>query len=158
MAITLPGAFPGRRLRRVRKHDFSRRLVRENQLTVNDLIYPVFVLEGEGQREAVASMPGMDRLSIDLLLEEAAELVAQRTVLGNALRQMPGIEKCWDSEANMVLVRVADSARAYEGMKARKVLVKNVSTMHPLLANCLRLTVGTAEDNAQMLAALQASL
>ena len=75
MAITLPGAFPGRRLRRVRKHDFSRRLVRENQLTVNDLIYPVFVLEGEGQREAVASMPGVDRLSIDLLLIEAAELV-----------------------------------------------------------------------------------
>lgn len=76
MAITLPGAFPGRRLRRVRKHDFSRRLVRENQLTVNDLIYPVFVLEGEGQREAVASMPGVDRLSIDLLLAEAEELVA----------------------------------------------------------------------------------
>ena len=75
MATTLPGAFPGRRLRRVRKHDFSRRLVRENQLTVNDLIYPVFVLEGEGQREAVASMPGVDRLSIDLLLIEAAELV-----------------------------------------------------------------------------------
>ena len=75
MAITLPGAFPGRRLRRVRKHDFSRRLVRENQLTVNDLIYPVFVLEGEGQRDAVASMPGVDRLSIDLLLIEAAELV-----------------------------------------------------------------------------------
>ncbi|MCD8548715.1 MAG: porphobilinogen synthase, partial [Aeromonadaceae bacterium] len=76
MATTLPGAFPGRRLRRVRKHDFSRRLVRENVLTVDDLIYPVFVLEGEGQREAVASMPGVDRLSIDLLLEEAAELVA----------------------------------------------------------------------------------
>ena len=71
---------------------------------------------------------------------------------------MPGVERCWDSEANMVLIRVADSARTYEGMKSRKVLVKNVSTMHPLLANCLRLTVGTADDNAQMLAALQASL
>ena len=71
---------------------------------------------------------------------------------------MQGVEKCWDSEANMVLIRVADSAKAYEGMKNRKVLVKNVSTMHPLLANCLRLTVGNAEDNAQMLAALQASL
>ena len=58
----------------------------------------------------------------------------------------------------MVLVRVADSARVFEGMKSRKVLVKNVSTMHPMLANCLRLTVGNAEDNAQMLAALQASL
>ena len=90
--------------------------------------------------------------------DQAAELRAQRTVLINALRQMPGIEKCWDSEANMVLIRVADSAKAYEGMKNRKVLVKNVSTMHPLLANCLRLTVGNADDNAQMLAALQASL
>ena len=76
MAITLPGAFPGRRLRRVRKHDFSRRLVRENVLTANDLIYPVFVLEGENRREAVTSMPGVDRLSIDLLLAEAEELVA----------------------------------------------------------------------------------
>lgn len=76
MATTLPGAFPGRRLRRARKQDFSRRLMRENRLTADDLIYPVFVLEGEGQREAVASMPGVDRLSIDLLLIEAAELVA----------------------------------------------------------------------------------
>lgn len=67
--------FPTTRLRRIRRDDFSRRLVRETQLTVNDLIYPMFVLEGAGQREAVASMPGVERLSIDLLLEEAAELV-----------------------------------------------------------------------------------
>ncbi|GHA19991.1 porphobilinogen synthase [Oceanisphaera arctica] len=67
--------FPSRRLRRSRKHDFSRRLVRENTLTVDDLIYPVFVLPGFQRREAVASMPGIERLSIDLLLEEAAELV-----------------------------------------------------------------------------------
>ena len=66
--------------------------------------------------------------------------------------------KAWPSDANMVLVRVPDAARAFEGMKARGVLVKNVSKMHPLLANCLRLTVGTADENAQMLAALQASL
>tara|TARA_R110000764_G_scaffold185866_1_gene271240 strand:+ start:126 stop:1094 length:969 start_codon:yes stop_codon:yes gene_type:complete len=59
----------------MRRDDFSRRLMRENTLTVNDLIYPVFVLEGEGQRETIASMPGIERLSIDLLLEEAAELV-----------------------------------------------------------------------------------
>lgn len=70
------GQFPARRLRRMRKDDFSRRLMSENQLTVNDLIYPVFVLEGENQREQVASMPGVERKSIDLLLEEAAELVA----------------------------------------------------------------------------------
>ena len=69
------GGFHSRRLRRTRKHDFSRRLVREHRLTVDDLIYPVFVLPGIGRREAVESMPGIDRLSIDLLLEEAAELV-----------------------------------------------------------------------------------
>jgi porphobilinogen synthase len=56
----------------MRKDDFSRRLMRENILTPNDLIYPVFVLEGEGQSEQVPSMPGVHRLSIDLLLEEAA--------------------------------------------------------------------------------------
>ena len=94
----------------------------------------------------------------DVFAAQAAELRAQRTVLIEALRAMPGIEKVWDSEANMVLVRVADAGKAYEGMKTRKVLIKNVSTMHPLLHNCLRLTVGNAQDNATMLAALQASL
>jgi len=69
------GQYPARRLRRMRKDDFSRRLMAENQLTVNDLIYPVFVLEGENQREAIGSMPGVERKSIDLLLEEAQELV-----------------------------------------------------------------------------------
>ncbi|TKB46283.1 porphobilinogen synthase [Thalassotalea mangrovi] len=69
------GQFPARRMRRMRKDDFSRRLMAENQLTVNDLIYPVFVLEGENQREAIPSMPGIERKSIDLLLEEAQELV-----------------------------------------------------------------------------------
>ncbi|MCW8918304.1 MAG: porphobilinogen synthase [Gammaproteobacteria bacterium] len=69
-------AFPLSRMRRMRRDDFSRRLMRENLLTSNDLIYPMFILEGEGQREAVASMPGVERLSIDLLLEQAAELVA----------------------------------------------------------------------------------
>ncbi|AGI31658.1 TPA: porphobilinogen synthase [Mannheimia haemolytica] len=67
--------YPLRRMRRLRKHDFSRRLVAENQLTVNDLIYPVFVIEGENQRVQVPSMPGVERLTIDQLLVEAAELV-----------------------------------------------------------------------------------
>ncbi|MGB7386658.1 MULTISPECIES: porphobilinogen synthase [Pseudomonas] len=71
----VPRPFPLSRPRRMRRDDFSRRLMRENTLTTDDLIYPVFVLEGEGQREAIASMPGIERLSIDLLLEEAAELV-----------------------------------------------------------------------------------
>ena len=69
------GQFPARRMRRMRRDDFSRRLMSENQLTVNDLIYPVFVLEGENQRETIDSMPGVERKSIDLLLEEAQELV-----------------------------------------------------------------------------------
>jgi porphobilinogen synthase len=69
------GQFPARRMRRMRRDDFSRRLMAESTLTVNDLIFPVFVLEGENQREAVPSMPGVERLSIDLLLEEAKELV-----------------------------------------------------------------------------------
>ena len=67
--------FPSSRPRRMRFDDFSRRMMRETRLSVDNLIYPVFVLEGENQREAIPSMPGIDRLSIDLLLEEAAELV-----------------------------------------------------------------------------------
>ena len=69
------GAFPRRRMRRMRRDDFSRRLMRESSLCVDDLIYPMFILEGEGQRESVASMPGIERLSIDELIKEAAELV-----------------------------------------------------------------------------------
>ena len=68
--------FPATRLRRNRRDEFSRRLVREHVLTVDDLILPVFVLDGENRREAVASMPGVERLSIDLLLQEAEEWVA----------------------------------------------------------------------------------
>ncbi len=63
--------FPIIRKRRMRRDDFSRRLMRENQLSANDFIYPMFVLDGEQQRQAVSSMPGIERLSIDLLLEEA---------------------------------------------------------------------------------------
>lgn len=75
MTQYLNTSFPQRRMRRLRKHDFSRRLVAENQLTTNDLIYPVFVIEGENHREAVPSMPGVERLTIDQLLIEAGLLV-----------------------------------------------------------------------------------
>ena len=94
----------------------------------------------------------------EVFAAQAAELRTQRSALIAALRALPGIEKCWDSEANMVLVRVQDAAGTYAGMKARKVLIKNVSTMHSTLTNCLRLTVGSADDNARMLAALKESL
>ena len=70
------GRFPQVRMRRMRRDTFSRRLMRENTLAVDDLIYPMFILEGDNQRETVDSMPGIERLSIDLLLKEAAELVA----------------------------------------------------------------------------------
>ena len=68
--------FPATRLRRMRRDDFSRRLMRETVLSPADLIYPVFVIEGKGQRESIVSMPGIERLSIDELLREAKELVA----------------------------------------------------------------------------------
>jgi histidinol-phosphate aminotransferase len=88
---------------------------------------------------------------------QAQDIREERGRIQRALAALPGVTS-WPSDANMILVRVPDAARAFDGMKARGVLVKNVSRMHPLLANCLRLTVGTADENTQMLAALQASL
>lgn len=69
------GFFPSRRLRRIRAQAFSRDLVRENSISAKDLIYPVFVLEGNNKKEAVASMPGVERKTLDLLLEECQEIV-----------------------------------------------------------------------------------
>ena len=71
MSKSIHRQFPSTRLRRSRATEFSRRLVRETQLTVDDLILPLFVIDGEGEREPVASMPGVERLSIDLLVEQA---------------------------------------------------------------------------------------
>lgn len=68
------GPFPLTRMRRMRKDDFSRRLMRETTLTVNDLIYPMFVIEGQGQREKVPSMPGIERVTLDELQKEARQL------------------------------------------------------------------------------------
>ena len=88
---------------------------------------------------------------------QAQELIAQRALLFEALQATDGV-KVWPSDANMILVRVPDANRTFAGMKAHGVLVKNVSGLHPLLANCLRLTVGTQDENTRMLAALKASL
>jgi porphobilinogen synthase len=71
-------SFPSTRLRRMRRDEFSRRLMRETQLTVDALIYPIFVVEGDKQRQPVASMPGIERLSVDELLRECAALSALR--------------------------------------------------------------------------------
>ncbi|MEJ8845703.1 porphobilinogen synthase [Variovorax rhizosphaerae] len=74
--MTSPASFPAARPRRLRRDAFSRNLMREHAVTAHDLIYPVFVQEGHKQRHAVASMPGVDRLSLDLLLPVAEECVA----------------------------------------------------------------------------------
>ena len=70
------GPYPRRRLRRMRRSGFSRRLMRETRLSADDLIYPLFVLEGTRRREAVPSMPGVERLSIDELVREAETALA----------------------------------------------------------------------------------
>ena len=73
--MSATGHFPGTRMRRMRRDDFSRRLMRESVLTVDDFIYPVFVLDGEGRVEKVASMPGVERQSLDVLLKTAERAV-----------------------------------------------------------------------------------
>ncbi len=93
----------------------------------------------------------------DVFRQQALDLIQERALLLKALRALPGLT-CWNSDANMILVRVPDAAKAFEGMKSQGVLIKNVSKMHPLLANCLRLTVGTAAENIQMLKALEQSI
>ena len=98
--MTYPlGTFPGLRMRRMRRDDFSRRLMRENVLTTNDLIYPVFVMDGNGRTEAVASMPGVERYTIDRLLtlmEACVEMripaVALFPVVDDKLKTVEGHE------------------------------------------------------------------
>ena len=84
MLFNAPRHYPQSRLRRNRYHDFSRRLVRETQLSANDLIYPMFVVEGQGQRIPVDAMPGIERYSIDELLKEA-EIAAKLGIPAIAL-------------------------------------------------------------------------
>ena len=96
--------FPGTRLRRMRRDDFSRRLMRESVLTADDLIYPVFVLEGSQRVEAVASMPGVERQSLDVLLktaERAMELGVPALALFpvvDAAFKTPGAEEAWNPD------------------------------------------------------------
>ena len=93
----------------------------------------------------------------DVFATQAKDLRAQRARLLKELASLAGVTP-FPSEANMILVRVPDAAKTFEGLKAQGVLIKNVSKMHPLLANCLRLTVGTAPENTQLLAAMKASV
>ncbi len=96
------GKFPRRRMRRTRRDDFSRRLVRQHMVTPDDLIYPVFVIDGKGRREAVASMPGVDRVTPDLLLSVAERCLELRVpaialfpVVDSGLKT-PGAEEAFD--------------------------------------------------------------
>jgi histidinol-phosphate aminotransferase len=93
----------------------------------------------------------------DEYARQAALLRAERERLLDTLATLPGVLRVWPSQANMILIRVADAASTFAGMKQRGLLIKNVSALHPLLANCLRLTVGTPEENARMIEALAAA-
>jgi histidinol-phosphate aminotransferase len=93
----------------------------------------------------------------EVFAAQAGEICAQRAMLLEALGKLPGV-KPYPSDANMILVRVPDAEKTFTNLRQRKVLVKNVSKMHALLANCLRLTVGTPAENQTLLAALKESL
>jgi histidinol-phosphate aminotransferase len=93
----------------------------------------------------------------DEYARQAASIREQRERLFAALAALPGATP-FPSQANMILVRVPDAARTFSALKERRILVKNVSALHPLLANCLRLTVGTPDENTLMIQALKESL
>lgn len=99
MPAHISAAYPAIRLRRMRRDPFSRALMRENTITASDLIYPVFILDGVGQRQQVGSMPGVERVSVDLLMEVAQECVtlgipvlAIFPVIDAALKTYDGVE------------------------------------------------------------------
>jgi len=89
----------------------------------------------------------------EVFAAQAVQICEQRAVLMNALGRMSGVTP-FPSDANMVLVRVPDAQRCFDALKARGLLVKNVSKMHPLLGQCLRLTIGTPLENASLISAL----
>ena len=93
----------------------------------------------------------------DEYARQAQSIREQRQRLFAALQALPGVH-AFPSDANMVLARVPDAARSFAALKARGILVKNVSALHPLLANCLRLTVGTPEETSQLIEALKESV
>jgi histidinol-phosphate aminotransferase len=88
---------------------------------------------------------------------QAAAIRSERELVFAQLQALPGVHP-YPSQANMILTRVPDAASAFAGIRQRGVLVKNVSGLHPLLANCLRITIGTPEENRQLIGALRASL
>jgi histidinol-phosphate aminotransferase len=95
--------------------------------------------------------------AMDVLEEQAAAIRAERARLAARLSGLPGVE-AYPSDANFILFRVADAQRTFEGLKRQGVLIKNLNQSHPLLANCLRVTVGTPEENDRFLASLETCL
>ena len=93
----------------------------------------------------------------DVYAAQARELRAQRERVFAALQALPGITP-WPSQGNMILARVQDAAATFAALKARGVLIKNASATHPLLAQCLRITIGTPDENTRLLAELEAVL
>jgi porphobilinogen synthase len=98
------GSFPAVRMRRMRRDEFSRRLMRESVLTADDLIYPVFVLDGKNRTEKVSSMPGVERMTVDRLLRQAEICLKLRIpalalfpVIEQKLKTLDGRSKCWSS-------------------------------------------------------------
>lgn len=94
---------------------------------------------------------------VDVLIDQAAAIVSDRELLAARLAELPGVE-VYPSAANFILCRVADAAACHQGLKQRNILIKNLHGSHPFLENCLRFTVGTAEENEQLFAALAAIL
>ena len=90
MTGTTANSFPNTRMRRMRRDEFSRRLMRQTHLSVDALIYPMFVVEGRGERQPVASMPGIERLSVDQLLLECETLVRLKIP---AIALFPGVSQ-----------------------------------------------------------------
>lgn len=94
---------------------------------------------------------------VQVFKEQAVGICEQRRRLEADLAALPGVT-VFPSQANMILVRVPDAARVFEALRSNGILVKNVSKMHELLSQCLRLTVGTADENQKLIAALKAFL
>ena len=112
------GQFPETRMRRVRRNDWSRRLVRENQLTVDDLIWPVFVQDGQNRRVPIASMPGVERLSVDLIVEAVARAAELKIP---AVAVFPATDPSLKTEAAMEALNPENLVcRAVRAIKAAK--------------------------------------
>ena len=124
MKSTINRQFPATRMRRIRKQDFSRRLCQENSISANDLIWPVFVIEGKNQSENIPSMPGVQRLSIDLLVKET-ERLAQLGLVAITLFPVVGNDKKSDDAKEAF----NPNGLAQRAIKALKNAVPNVGIM-----------------------------